>query len=328
MADSILFKAASLGEIYGLIVDSTMRGKRIEPRGKACREIRPVVIETPMTNCVLHASGTNYRIGIAELMMLVAGWQDIAFLRHVTSNFDRFSDDGGYTSWGGYGARIHYPVDQLSAVVHRLNIDPDTRQAVLAFWRPEADAIPANTEKKDYPCNTHAYFKIRDGKLDVSVMRRSADVVWGLPLDTFLFSWLGAYIASQSYENLELGTLTQFIDSLHIYEESAGYYDEARRTQALHTKPINVERLVPDVLAFPVLSMKVTKLGLILARQFYEHEKANGHDGYQVAANGLSWRGLVKDRFVDFCMDQEADPEYFVWAAKLMHYVFGGMWSV
>lgn len=70
-------------------------------------------------------------------------------------------------------------------------------------------------------CNREMYFKVRDDKLDITVTNRSNDVHWGLftanlPVFTtfqeLVASWIGK----------DVGTYTQFSDSMHIYTEDYG----------------------------------------------------------------------------------------------------------
>ena len=49
-----------------------------------------------------------------------------------------------------------------------LKHNPYERRAVLQMWDPKDDLARAcnqEIERKDVPCNTNIYFKIRDGKL-------------------------------------------------------------------------------------------------------------------------------------------------------------------
>lgn len=267
------FYGDSLAAIYSEAITATVaHGNVITPRGKECFELRPVVITTPMTQCGLRRSGTNYRIGVAEFLMTIGGWNDLAFLRHVSPNMQRFSDDGGVTSWGGYGSRVRFPIDQLDHAAKRLRMDIDSRQVCVAFWNPAADLNKPGVYKKDFPCNTHFYMKVRGGRLDLVVMRRSADIIWGLPLDTFLFSLLGRYFAQ--CVGVECGTLTQFIDSLHLYTPQAGYYDQARVNQARETPtdshPLwNADYVIEDAVQRRSEEIHLRK-HVIDARNYYE----------------------------------------------------------
>jgi hypothetical protein len=74
---------------------------------------------------------------------------------------------------------------------------------------------------KDIPCNTHVYFKVRDGKLRMTVCNRSNDLIWGAyGANVVHFSMLQEYVAG--HLGLECGEYVQFSDSLHVYTGGAG----------------------------------------------------------------------------------------------------------
>ena len=70
-------------------------------------------------------------------------------------------------------------------------------------------------------CNREMYFKVRDNKLDITVTNRSNDVHWGLfTANLPVFTTFQELVAS--WFGLELGTYTQFTDSMHVYLEDYG----------------------------------------------------------------------------------------------------------
>jgi thymidylate synthase len=80
--------------------------------------------------------------------------------------------------WGAYGFRWkkYWNKDQIKIVIGMLKENPYDRRAVLQMWDPHEDLA---RKGKDVPCNTHIYFKIREGKLCMTVCNRSNDMLWG-----------------------------------------------------------------------------------------------------------------------------------------------------
>jgi hypothetical protein len=72
---------------------------------------------------------------------------------------------------------------------------------------------------KDRPCNTHIYLRVDGAALDMAVMCRSNDIVWGCyGANAVHFSILQEYLATRI--GVEMGTLTQFSFNWHMYENT------------------------------------------------------------------------------------------------------------
>ena len=75
-------------------------------------------------------------------------------------------------------------------------------------------------EKDDYkydtPCTMCVGFDIKNGKLDMTVIMRSNDLIYGFANDQYCFSRLQQMVAD--HLQLPVGTYTHFAHDLHIYE--------------------------------------------------------------------------------------------------------------
>lgn len=67
------------------------------------------------------------------------------------------------------------------------------------------------------PCNISVFLKVRDNKLDITVINRSNDLYLGVPYNAFVFYLLQKYIANEI--GIEVGVQRHFTDSLHLYEK-------------------------------------------------------------------------------------------------------------
>jgi len=75
-------------------------------------------------------------------------------------------------------------------------------------------------DNKDFVCTMYANFLIRNNKLRMSVKMRSNDVILGLPTDVAFFTVLQQQMLmhlKEVYPNLELGTYSHVVDSMHVY---------------------------------------------------------------------------------------------------------------
>ncbi len=195
------------------------RGRESAPRGFKTREIEDAVVRIadPVNTLPIGVGrGTVPGIGAVEACQLLAGVSTPLLLLAVAPQFSAFTDEDGVTFHGAYGPRTD---GQYAAVIERLTDDPDTRQAQVTFWNPELDLQPG---KRDYPCTTLHQFRVRDGRLNMSVYMRSNDVWLGAAYDFFQFTRV--QVAMASVLGVEVGTYTHHVGSLHLY---AQHYEAA-----------------------------------------------------------------------------------------------------
>lgn len=152
---------------------------------------------------------------LAEAMWMLAGREDVAYPAQFVKRISEYSDDGERFR-GAYGFRWrHYFMgDQLTVIAERLKANPDCRRQVLTMWDGSLDLRYQSS--KDLPCNTHIYFSVSEGRLDMTVCNRSNDVVWGcLGANAVHMSVLQEYMAGLI--GVEVGKYHQFSNNLHGY---------------------------------------------------------------------------------------------------------------
>ena len=167
--------------------------------------------------CLIKERDANPFFHFIEGLWMLDGRNDLEPLTYFVKSMEDFSDDGK-TLWGAYGWRWHgyWIIDQVTMIIRMLKEDPYERRAVLQMWDPEEDLA---REGKDVPCNTNIYFKIRDGKLIMTVCNRSNDMLWGAyGANVVHFSMLQEYIAH--HLNVPMGEYTQISDSFHVYHNA------------------------------------------------------------------------------------------------------------
>jgi hypothetical protein len=176
---------------------------------------------------------------------MLAGRNDVAFPAQFVKRMAEYSDDGE-TLFGAYGYRWrqHFGYDQLDWIVDELHHNPQSRRCVLAMWNGmdttqdsdvfipglrgardtdyiSADLYVATHGGKDVPCNTHAYFQMREGRLNLTVCNRSNDMLWGaLGANAVHFSMLLMYVADRI--GAPVGTYYQFSNNMHLYPANCG----------------------------------------------------------------------------------------------------------
>lgn len=214
---------AFIGELKAVLD----QGRPITVRGKGTRELlaRTVALDAPLERFITVPGRRNDVFAtIAEVMWVLAGRDDVEYLRRYLRRAPDFSDDG--LVWrGAYGPRLRNwgGVDQVDEVRKLLSKDPESRRAVAALFDPSRDFLPLT---KDVPCNNWLHFLQRDGRLDLNVVIRSNDILWGFSgINTFEWSILHEMMAH--WLDLRVGPATFFISSLHLYDERA---EQGRRS--------------------------------------------------------------------------------------------------
>lgn len=216
--------------------------------GKVLRAPGPVVTEYlfPQERLIFSpVRDANHVFHLMETIWMLAGENNVEWLLPFNSNFRQYAEING-EQWGAYGHRWrkHFERDQLMEVVEQLKV-PDNRRCVLGMWDPKADL---GARKADVPCNTHAYFEVQRGALNMTVCNRSNDVVWGAyGANAVHFSMLQELLALEL--NLDVGTYYQFSNNFHIYLDmgpgnsmlatapTSGPYDPYK-TGATHHEPL------------------------------------------------------------------------------------------
>jgi hypothetical protein len=152
---------------------------------------------------------------LMECLWMLAGRNDVAFPAHYVKNMKSFSDDGEtFNAAYGYRWRKHFGRDQLFLIALALHDNPDCRRQVLGVWDVRQDL---GLKSKDLPCNTQAYFaRDPEGKLNMTVLNRSNDLVWGaLGANAVHFSFLQEYMAALI--GCPVGKYWQVSNNLHGY---------------------------------------------------------------------------------------------------------------
>ena len=220
-----LFQGATADEVWQQTAQAFRRSDGVasqDGRGGLTREIlhAAVSVADPRQRwAVSRQPALNPALALAEVVWIVTGRNDLAFLEFWSREYRKYAGDGPELH-GAYGYRIrrHLSIDQLDRAFRALSNNPDTRQVVLQIWDSEVDMPnPGGTPADDdIPCNVMSMPKVRDGRLEWQQVIRSNDVFRGLPYNLVQFTSLQEILAG--WLNVECGTYNQLSDSLHVYE--------------------------------------------------------------------------------------------------------------
>ncbi len=167
-------------------------------------------IQNPLDNHIT-TKGRNWKIDYAEYewqwyLSENPNGEDISKRASIWKNM--MDENGNVQS--NYGWQLSRN-NQLQKVIDKLRKDPNTRQAVVSIY----DGKEIDNYTNDTPCTLGLQFYIFDGHLNMSVMMRSNDLVYGFCNDQYTFSKYQEKIANEL--NLKVGTYFHFVNNLHIY---------------------------------------------------------------------------------------------------------------
>lgn len=173
------------------------------------------------------SSKKNYLLG--ELEWYFSGRNDLEFIKDYAKFWNNIAnDDGTINSAYGYllfKDKLKNGLSQYNYVINLLINDIDTRQAIMHLNNKDHMYFG----NKDFVCTMYTIFNIRNNKLNLTTHMRSNDVILGLPNDLPFYCLLliQAYKhLSRFYPNLQLGTYTHIVNSLHLYQNNFTLVDE------------------------------------------------------------------------------------------------------
>jgi hypothetical protein len=178
------------------------------------------VIADPLRNA-------NPFFHVMEAIWMFAGSNDVRWLEQFNKRYRNYADRNSDIIHGAYGHRWrkHFGRDQIQRVAELLERDPTTRRAVLGMWDPTGDL----DDHPDLPCNTHILFRSTNTGLDMTVVNRSNDLIWGmLGANVVHMTMLQELICAASGSGL--GSYHVITTNLHMYPDLLDNYDKILAT--------------------------------------------------------------------------------------------------
>lgn len=213
-----IYKGRNINDVYLKAIQDFVESERkiMDSRAGEAIDIGQAYFEFKNAHhqiLTLRNRNFNPYFAIIEAAWILQGSDLLAPLAQAIPSFRQFSDDG-VTLHGAYGARMFGSngINQIQEVIESLNRDRLTRRAVVSIFQP-SDLL--HKDSKDIPCNTTLFFKVREQKLDITIINRSNDVFLGIPYNAFAFNCVLKYVAKET--GLTPGIQRHFTDSLHLY---------------------------------------------------------------------------------------------------------------
>jgi thymidylate synthase len=209
--------------LYRLVAN----GPEITSRGSSTRNIHNVAV---MLNAAMPVitNFTHRKMNLAYakrewLWYLGADPKDDSICEYATAWAKLKQEDGSFYS--NYGQYIFGKPDerpsQFEYVISTLEKDPQSRRASIVLLK--ADHL--YEDNTDTVCTYAINFFIEQGYLNMTVMMRSNDVIYGFTNDAFCFWNLYMFVFQvllASMPDLRHGTYTHVANSMHVYDRHYG----------------------------------------------------------------------------------------------------------
>ncbi len=164
---------------------------------------------------------------VRELLWFINGRTNIHDddLTKHTPIWDAWADENGelgpiygyqWRSWPRYeedpasGLYRKTHVDQLREVISQIKNNPDSRRLIVSAWN--VSDIP---RMKLPPCHAFFQFYVVNGRLDLQLYQRSADMALGVPFNIASYALLLQMVAQEC--GLTPGIFTHTLGDAHIY---------------------------------------------------------------------------------------------------------------
>jgi thymidylate synthase len=172
---------------------------------------------------------------IVELLWFLNGDTNVAYLKdNKVSIWDEWADEDGnlgpvygkqWRDWEAPGGRR---IDQIALLIDQINNNPASRRQIVSAWNPaDVDRMALA------PCHCLFQTQVADGKLNLQLYQRSADVFLGVPFNIASYALLTHMLAQQC--GLEPGTFVWTGGDCHLY---SNHLEQARLQLTRDPRPL------------------------------------------------------------------------------------------
>ncbi len=179
---------------------------------------------------------------IYELLWFLKGDTNVRYLQeHGVRIWNEWADENGdlgpvyghqWRSWpDGHGGAI----DQIAQVVQQIRVNPNSRRLLVSAWNVaevQDMALP--------PCHTMFQFHVAEGRLDLQLYQRSADLFLGVPFNIASYALLLMMVAQVT--GLHAGEFIHTMGDAHIYHN---HMEQVQLQLSREPRPLPVMRLNP-----------------------------------------------------------------------------------
>jgi len=187
----------------------------------------------------------------------------LTFFIHRTMDKEKMKEIGSYNIWKEwledredagniYGNALAEKVytgstgekmDQVEYLINQIKNNPNSRRHMTMMFNVkdvEGSAL--------FPCVYQTLWSVKNGKLNLHLMQRSADILIGYPFNVIQYYFLFAMIAQVT--GLEMGKYTHYINDAHIYDRHFQVAEEIINAKEYEVAKFKLDSDVTDFFSF------------------------------------------------------------------------------
>lgn len=174
---------------------------------------------------------------VRELLWFLRGSTNIYDdLTQHTPIWDAWADEEGnlgpiygfqWRNWGGTG------IDQIQQAIDTIKTNPDSRRIIVSAWN-----VADLPDMKLPPCHAFFQFFVVNGRLDLQLYQRSADLALGVPFNIASYALLLMMVAQEC--DLTPGVFVHTLGDAHLYEN---HLDGVRKQLSREPLPLPQVRI-------------------------------------------------------------------------------------
>jgi thymidylate synthase len=167
---------------------------------------------------LLTTKKVHFKAVVYELLWFLRGDSNVGWLQeHGVTIWDEWASSTGDlgpiygVQWRSWPTPSGEHIDQISAALHLLRTDPNSRRIIVSAWN--VGEIPQMALP---PCHAFFQFYVADRRLSCQLYQRSADLFLGVPFNIASYALLTHMMAAQA--GLQVGEFIWTGGDCHIYD--------------------------------------------------------------------------------------------------------------
>ena len=160
--------------------------------------------------------------------------------------------------WRRWPAKDGREIDQLAWVIEGLKTKPDRKSYVVSAWNPDFIYEMASEGQKSHVppfCHTVFQFQVANGKLNLGLYQRSADLFLGVPFNIASYALLLLMVSHVT--KIPPGEFVHTFGDVHIY---SNHFEQVREQLSREPYPFPTVRLSPQVTDIDGFTLKDIEL--------------------------------------------------------------------